>query len=561
MSVQPPVLTIAGSDPSGGAGIQADLKTFAAHGCYGMSVLTALTAQNTTGVQGVFPVSSDFVQEQMTSVLNDISPLAIKTGMLYDSNNVWAVVRSLRVHFAGTRIPPLVCDPVCVSTSGHALLNPDAMKVLISELLPLTTLVTPNKSEAELLLSHLTKRELAELPLDINSLESMVVATEGLLSLGGPQAVLLKGGHVVVSLADLGEFSSSHLDVRVIRDGLFGENMEILRLGKSSSNPDENLVVVDVLREREGPVTIFVRPHISTTSTHGTGCTLGAAITSELAKEVSLVEAVRTATVYTHRGIENAPGIGNGHGPLNHLHALNRVAIPAKSPSNPYPLTRLLIESSSTVWKEFVEHRFVTMLGQGVLPQKCFAYFIKQDYVYLRYYARAYGLLAAKSTTFSEIASATRVIQSILEEIGTHRAFAAEFGISIEDLENTDEGLATAAYGGYLLSTGLEGDATKLLMAQLSCLLGYGEVGLWLKRKAAEPGSLVKLDGNLYRRWIEDYSGVMYQKAVRVGLETIETRAEADPPSPARLQEWVTVWKRCTEFERGFWDAAMQHGE
>ncbi|KAG7086378.1 hypothetical protein E1B28_002337 [Marasmius oreades] len=473
--------------------------------------------------------------------------------MLYDSDTIRAVVRALKKHFTSTGFPPLVCDPVCVSTSGHTLLHPDAVETLVSELFPLTTLITPNKSEAELLLSY--SKNASAYP-EIKSLESMVGATQDLLSLG-PQAVLIKGGHVVVNIADLDKFSTQHPDVLIVRDGLFDENMEILQVGKTPSI-SEQIIVVDMLREHEGSISIFARPHIATKSTHGTGCTLSAAIASELAQAQCLVEAVRTATVYTHRGIEGAPGIGRGNGPLNHLHPLKRVLIPSKSACNPYPFTRLLIEESATIWKDFVQHKFVKLLGQGILPKQCFTYFIKQDYLYLKYYARAYGLLAAKSTSFPEIASATRIILDILKESGAHRTFAAQFGISLEDLENAEEGLATAAYGGYLLTTGLEGDATKLLMAQLSCLLGYGEAGLWLKKKATEEGSTVALEGNPYRRWIEIYSGESYQKAVRIGLETIEARAEGDPPSPARFQEWITVWKRCTEFERGFWDAAMQ---
>ncbi|KAK1217678.1 trifunctional hydroxymethylpyrimidine kinase/phosphomethylpyrimidine kinase/thiaminase [Marasmius sp. AFHP31] len=568
---QPAVLTIAGSDCSGGAGIQADLKTFAAHGCYGTSVLTALTAQNTTGVQNVHPVPPSFVEEQIKSVLDDIDIRAFKTGMLLDVENARAVVRALKSRSRdGGPLPGLVCDPVCVSTSGHTLLHPDAVKVLIEELFPLAALVTPNKSEAELLLSHSGRNE------EITSLEGMLHAADELLSLG-PTAVLLKGGHVTATLADVEEFSSRHSNVQVVRDGLFGENMEILQIGRSLSKSDQR-VVVDVLTNKKGETTVFARPHISTTSTHGTGCTLSAAIASGLAQGLDLKQAVRKATVYTHRGIEDAPGIGRGNGPLNHLHGLRTSCIPAKSLDNPYPLTRMLIESSIGAWKHFVEHEFVKLLGEGILPNECFAYFIKQDYIYLKYYARAHGLLAAKSTGYPQIASATQVILNILTELETHKSMSAKFGISVEDLDNAEEGIATTGYGGYLLTIGLEGmragfshfetevgrdspgDSTKLLMAVLACLLGYGEVGLWLKRQAGEPGSKIQLEGNQYRTWIEDYSGEMYQNAVRVGLETIEEHAEKDPPSLARLEDWLNVWKRCTELEKGFWDAAMKLG-
>ncbi|KAK7040259.1 trifunctional hydroxymethylpyrimidine kinase/phosphomethylpyrimidine kinase/thiaminase [Paramarasmius palmivorus] len=546
-STVPPVLTIAGSDPSGGAGIQADLKTFAAYGCYGASILTALTAQNTTGVQDVFPTPAAFVEKQMSSVLDDIEIKAIKTGMLFDTENTRAVVRALKArytdHDASGSIPPLVCDPVCVSTSGHTLLHPDAVEALISELFPISFLITPNKAEAELLLSHGAKSK----P-QIDDLESMLKAAQDLLSLG-PNAVLVKGGHVTATHDDIQKFIASHKDVHVLRDGLFGENMEILNIGRT---PNSEQLVVDLLQDKAGKISLFVRPRIESTSTHGTGCTLSAAITSGLARGASLEDAVRAATVFTHRGIETAPKIGKGNGPLNHLHSVTVLNIPRKTPTNPYPFTRMLIQGTSKIWKEYVEHDFVKLLGKGTLRKECFVYFIKQDYIYLRYYARAYGLLVAKSSTFSQIASAAQTILNILNEIGTHKTFCARFGVSEEELDNTEEGLATSAYGAYLINTGIEGDGTKLLMAALACLLGYGEVGLWLKKQP-----WVKWEGNPYLQWIEDYSGAAYQNAVRIGLATIEQRAAEDSPSSVRLQEWCDVWKRCTEFERGFWDAAM----
>ncbi|KAG6854169.1 hypothetical protein C0991_009821 [Blastosporella zonata] len=166
-------------------------------------------------------------------------------------------------------------------------------------------------------------------------------------------------------------------------------------------------------------------------------------------------------------------------------------------------------------------------------------------------------LLAAKSPSFKAIDSATKTIMNIIAEINTHKAFCASFGVSEEELESTPEAAATTAYGAYLIDIGLQGDSTRLLMALLACLLGYGEVGLWLKKEAALKDSWVSTDGNLYKRWMDDYSGDVYQGAVKLGLDLIESRAVEDPPSPARFAEWVQVWERCTKFERGFWDAAM----
>ncbi|KAJ6457085.1 Phosphomethylpyrimidine kinase-domain-containing protein [Mycena vitilis] len=535
------ILTIAGSDSGGGAGIQADLRTFAALGHYGTSAITALTAQNTIGVQGVHGVPPEFVEQQMNSVLDDLDVHAIKTGMLFDAENTRATVRALKTHYSGRTMPPLVCDPVCVSTSGHSLLAPEALEVLIKDLLPLTALITPNKSEAELLLSR-----------PIGSLEDMLTASRDLLFCG-PRAVLLKGGHMVATLEDVDRFAREHPEVRVVREGLYGENMEILVVNA----PKPGSLVVDFLCEADGPATLLVRPRIDTMSTHGTGCTLSAALACALAERATVSEAAISATAYTHLGIQIAYKLGAGHGPLNHLHSVAQMGIPPRTPSNPFPLTQLLINGSAAIWKEYVEHDFVQRLGKGTLPKAPFIHFIKQDYHYLKYYARAYSLLAAKSDSFPLIDAATQTITNVLREIATHRTFCAAFGISADELERTPESAETTAYGGYLMDVGMQGDTTKLLMALLACLLGYGEVGLWLQRAAARAGSGVVLEGNPYRRWIDDYSGAEYQAAVRAGLETIEARAVADPPSAARLAEWRTVWERCTRLEKAFWDMAL----
>lgn len=543
----PSVLTIAGSDSSGGAGIQADLKTFTVHRCYGASVTTALTAQNTAGVQAVLGVPPDFVKQQMNSVLDDIDVKAIKTGMLFDTENTKAVAQTLKGHFDAKGHVPLICDPVCVSTSGHALLHPDALDVLIDELFPLSDLITPNKAEAELLLKQ------RNLPSRIANLQDMIDAARQLRTLG-PQAVLLKGGHCVVSLGDLVNVSSD--DAHVVRDDLLDENSNILRIhGRNEQHSDS--LVVDVLCASDSHITIFARTRIQSTSTHGTGCTLSAALVCQLARGTSLSEAVRLATAYTHNGIETAIPIGSGFGPLNHIHSITPRLVSPRTKTNPYPLTSSLIRSSRVIWKEYVQHEFVVLLGKGTLPKENFLHFIKQDYLYLKYYARAYALLAAKSHAYAPISAAIDVVLSIVQESSMHMGYCAEWGITEDELINTPESPTLTAYGAFLIDTGMQGDSMKLVVALAACLLGYGEVGLWLKEEARAPDSWVQWEGNPYLKWMEDYSGDVYQKAVKAGLETLESRAAADAPSPIRFADWQHVWERCTQLEKGFWDMAM----
>ncbi len=256
------VLTVAGSDSGGGAGIQADIKTISALGGYAASAVTALTAQNTRGVFGVHPVPPDFVLQQMDVVLADIGADAVKTGMLASVAIIEAVALGVS-RFAAAM--PLVVDPVMVAKGGAALLADDATQALIGHLVRRAALVTPNIPEAEVLLGR-----------RIAGAGDMTRAALDLLALG-PRAVLLKGGH------------------------LDGDDL------------------VDVLATADG-VTAFSGRRIPGTSTHGTGCTLASAIACGLAQGMGLTAAVERARAYVRRAIETAPGYGAGHGPLNHLH-------------------------------------------------------------------------------------------------------------------------------------------------------------------------------------------------------------------------------------------------
>ncbi|KAH9041748.1 hypothetical protein EDB85DRAFT_1920222 [Lactarius pseudohatsudake] len=557
----PAVLTIAGSDSGGGAGIQADLKTFTALGCYGASVVTALTAQNTKGVQDVHTIPPQFVEQQLQSVLDDIPVAAIKTGMLSTAGVVHTVARALlALRSAPQQQPPIVIDPVCVSTSGHTLLEHDALGVLVHELLPLATVLTPNTDEAALLLRHLKPPH----------------GARGHLlrcALGEGTAVLLKGGHLPRGGARLADVVSAGVGCAgtapyrisaVECEGMVLPSL-LRAAGVDPTTAVDVPIAVDVLCERdtsgeEGTCvcTLFVRPYLESKNTHGTGCTLSAALACALARGEPLVEAVKFATMYTHHGIATAFPIGSGHGPLNHMHALFSRPLNRPTPSDPYPLVRTLIRSNADVWKQYVRHDFVRQLGEGTLSRERFLHFIKQDYHYLKYYARANGLLVAKSSAYADFAAAAETVLAVVREREMHVAFSAQWGIDLAELESTPESPACTAYGAYIMDVGMQGDAAGLLMALAACLLGYGEVGLWLMREAERPQSRVRIEDNPYRKWIEDYSGEGYQAAVKVGIERIEALAVHDPPTPKTLEHWKTIWGRCTRLEKGFWDMAME---
>jgi hydroxymethylpyrimidine/phosphomethylpyrimidine kinase len=286
------LLTIAGSDSSGGAGIQADLKTFAAHGVFGMSVITAVTAQNTCGVTAVQDISPDIITAQIDAVFSDIRVDAVKIGMVSRTESIHAIAEALKKW----KPPVIVVDPVMISKSGYPLLQPEACDALIKELLPLATLLTPNLPEAEAICgfsmqsgephSQSKNESPAEnpspfaatagkaKPFSIKTEHDMEKAAAHIISLGA-EAVLVKGGHLEDSADDY------------LYDGKQGIWLPGTR--------------------------------IQTQHTHGTGCTLSSALASNLAKGLSLEEAVKAAKQYVTTAIQHGIALGHGHGPTHHF--------------------------------------------------------------------------------------------------------------------------------------------------------------------------------------------------------------------------------------------------
>jgi hydroxymethylpyrimidine/phosphomethylpyrimidine kinase len=255
-------LTIAGSDSGGGAGIQADLKTFHRFGVFGTSAITAITAQNTLGITVWEALSPELVRAQIEAVASDLLPAAVKSGMLANRDIIAVVGEEIR-RFALERY---VLDPVMVATSGDLLIEADAADAIRSELIPLAYLVTPNTDEAAVLVGEQVRDE-----------SEMRHAAEAIRAMGA-QAVLLKGGHA------------------------------------SAGDPG---MIVDILYD--GEFTRYVHARVETTSTHGTGCTLSAAIAAQLARGESLRKATGSAIDFVHAAIASAPLLGRGHGPLNHF--------------------------------------------------------------------------------------------------------------------------------------------------------------------------------------------------------------------------------------------------
>ena len=259
----PRAMTIAGSDSGGGAGIQADLKTFGAMGVFGTCAITTITAQNTTGVDSVLETPTAMVEAQIDAIVSDIGADAVKTGMLSSSDIIRCVAQRLYQH----SLSPVVVDPVMVASTGFRLLKDDAVEAMRAELIPMATVVTPNSREASVLTE-----------MNMNTVEDLKAGAKMLVEDMGAKSAVVKGGHLSGPATD------------VLYDG--------------------------------SDFIIFTSERIDTTNTHGTGCTLASGIAAGLAKGLELAVAVRLAKDYVTAAIRTSFPVGRGHGPLNHFHEL-----------------------------------------------------------------------------------------------------------------------------------------------------------------------------------------------------------------------------------------------
>ncbi|CAO3608355.1 unnamed protein product [Mucor fragilis] len=500
----PKAMTIAGSDSGGGAGIQADIKTLTSLHVYATSVITSVTSQNTLCVDGIHDIPAEFVAKQITAVLSDIGSDAIKIGMLSSAEIIKAVADTLKQFPEQSR--HVVVDPVMISTSGSRLLAADAIQALVQDLLPITYVLTPNVPEAEILLD-LT-------PGSIKSVKDMCEAAQRLANFG-PKYILLKGGHLPLKTAD----------------------------GKGQ--------VVDVVYSAaNGTWHEIANDYVDTKNTHGTGCTLSAALAGELAKGVSVEKACENAITYVKVAIaQTLGGIGAGNGPINHFHPLKW---------SPYEGKPLIIAIKETLpkglWSDFIDHPFVRGIADGTLPVESFTYYLKQDYLYLQHYARAASLAAYKSGTMEDIGANAAIVVHIAKESQLHLDYCSRWGITKEEVLNTPESVFNSAYTRYVLDKGASGDMLDLKAAMAPCLLGYGEIGLKLFN---DPDT--KREGNPYWDWICQYAADDYQQAVIAGIAEMEVLGKHFiSTSASRFQEVCKTFEQATRLEVMFWEMGQK---
>lgn len=526
----PIVMSVAGSDSSGGAGIEADVKTITAHRCYAMTCMTALTAQTPVSVADVHPVPRTFIEKVLDVNLADMKCNVIKTGML-TVDAAHALSAKLQSLPQGER-PKLVVDPVLVATSGSALGDAKLVEVLKKEITPLADLLTPNIPECF---------EIVGEKVEIGSMAQLCELAERVSTATSCSNVLVKGGHI-------------------------------------PWNDEDKKYITDVLYiGSENKCIVYRGNYVNTTHTHGTGCTLASAVSSNLARGYSLAQAVYGGIEYVQNGIAIGCEVTKGHvtqnGPINHVYAVEiplekmiadecftaHQVVPTPASAKPFPgdgdfFTYLINHPKvKPHWESYVNHDFVKQVAQGTLKREKFRFFIEQDYSYLIDYARVHCVAGSKAPALEDIEKELTIVGSVRNEMGQHeKRLIEEFGVSDKDyFRCIERGPALNNYSRYFNDIARRGNWQELVASLSPCLMGYGHALL-----NHEQFITVK-QGDVYHEWCETYLSVWYQDAMARGRELLNQVATTYPRED--IDTLVTIFAEVCELETEFWDAALNY--
>lgn len=552
----PIVLTIAGSDPSGGAGIEADLKTFSSFGVFGATCIVALTAQNTKGVNSISKTSEILVNEILESIFDDYlqsdgsSRLrTIKTGMLTQEA---VKVLEGKIDLLDKEDVKLVVDPVMVSTSGASLFKEEDMQQCVTTLLKHAYLVTPNFEEA-LVLYSLSNSDGSK-DLNIKSVQDFVDFTINLQQSLKCENILVKGGHIPWDANDKPINGKDFKSATKVRDVLY----------ESSS----------------GTVTIFESEFIHSQNTHGTGCTLSSSIAANIAKGKNLRDSLIISIDYLHQGLDSMTKIGHGNGPLNHnvipeqdISSLTKSVL-----SNPVSVSNKIKEEYDSFldffksqplvvpyWKKYIEHPFVNQVATNQLPFDKFLYFLKQDYFYLINYAQVQCLAASVAPTYQETLATSKVVEAIVTEIEKHKVkLHKKYDVDYDSNSDNDlrPGKACINYCTYLLEIGKKEDYIGIKTAIAPCLFGYYEAGVIgqerRQRRDYDLGSLSnKEESEVYGSWIDEYTLDWYREAYEVGKVGLDKYLNEHDISQERVDQLTHIFAEVTKLEVAFWDEVL----
>lgn len=559
----PAVLTIAGSDNSGGAGIEADLKTFTSHQVYGLTCITALTAQNTQLVES-FEKTPEFHLRKILDrnfddfVLGyaspDVVPLkVIKTGML--TKEAVTVLNDYLPFFEKHGIK-LVVDPVMVSTSGSELFDTEGMKACMESLIKQAYLVTPNFVEATTLLKmNLGKDDYVEPKIEsIDDFSNFVVSLQKVL---GCENILVKGGHIPWDKK---------------KNKPFTGNFEV---------EGNNIQLVDILyQSKTDSVTIYESDFIFTKDTHGTGCTLSSSIAANIAKGLTLEQALPLSINYIHKAILSLESpLGHGHGPLNHTIPPEAGLLRVIAPESNQLVEEVVLKHGNFLeyfkqhpkvnsnWTKYIKHQFIYDISTNKLPFTRFLYFLKQDFYYLVNYAQVHALAASVAPNYSQIHAESFIIDSVIKEISKHKEkLQKKYDIDYDNADLDVElqpGKACLDYCNYLLEIGKREDFLGIKVALAPCLHGYYEAAVLASElRKAHNGDLGVLEAEdeakVYDAWIKDYDSDWYLEAYNDGVKALEEAFEGSEISSERLNELVDIFNKVTTLEVNFWSEVIE---
>lgn len=494
----PNILAIAGSDPSGGAGIQADIKSISAEGGYAMAALTALTAQNTRGVTGVHTPPAAFLRQQLDAVSDDVVIDAVKIGMLGSA----AIADCVAAWLDDVRPPAVVLDPVMVATSGARLLDDDAVRAVV-DLARRASLVTPNIPELAVLVGAARAESWSE-ALEQGSVLAARLGTR----------VLVKGGHLP------GERSPDALIL--------------------PGDPPDNATVFDGRR-------------VATSNTHGTGCSLSSAIATRLAVMGDWSTAVREAKSWLEGALQSADllDVGTGSGPVNHFHSTAEAGLQQR-------FTEVAWRDTSMIRSDLFELPFITGLADGSLGADHFAYYLQQDALYLREFSGTLARAAAQAPSEDEqlfwLSAATSCLQT---EAELHRTWLMkETGTRFGE---GGTGPTTRAYCDHLTASAVRGSYAQLVAAVLPCFWLYAAVGDWVRERARNGADdAVSTAAHPYADWIATYADPEFVATTATAKRIADDAHRR--ASTAERDAMLTAFRLSSVYERDFFDAPRIHG-
>lgn len=556
----PVVLSIAGSDPSGGAGIEADLKTFTAHKVFGTTCITAVISQNTQQLLTIDRTSESQIKNILKLVFDDFVEGSngrlkiIKTGML-SSESIKVLV--LHLDYLKLNDIKLVVDPVMVTTTGASLIGETDLQGedRVAKVIRNAAIVTPNHVEA-LALYKMGNNGVAYQP-KIEVFEDLLQFVKSLQSVLQCENLLVKGGHMPWN-----KQSNTPYDPK-------------------NSTSKEQVVIRDILYQSDlDKVTVYESSFKKTENTHGTGCTLSSSIAANLAKGFPIEEAVPLSIDFIHKSMDSMEKLGYGNGPLNHItepetniatvikaeEENSEVTVKADFSALEYFKTHPKVADK---WKRYVEHPFLSKLATNSLDYDKFLYFLKQDYYYLVNYAQVQCLAAAVAPTYQTTLLESLIVKEIVQEIEKHKEkLSKKYNIDYDNDTASDlkPGRACIAYCNYLLDIGKREDYLGIKTAVAPCLFGYHEAGLFAKgireeygRKGLGLGVLASAeDSDVYASWIEDYVLEWYTAAYNNGADALDLQLKGKPITKSRLNELVNIFAAVTDLEIAFWDEVLE---